>query len=130
MDLTSILVHVHVNVHVHVHVEGVLVEKNRACTLMGHVEPINKNVMIDILRCFMLRDEVPPACDLLLKSVFLSTSRSWIPVADAETLLHMRTFRHVFCRSGMPEKMYRVAILKPRENLQRLFEHPPCVVLR
>ena len=35
-----------------------------------------------------------------------------------------------FCRSGMPEKMYRVAILKTRENLQRLFEHPPYVVLR
>ena len=33
-------------------VEGVLVEENRASSVMGHVEPISKNVMIDILRCY------------------------------------------------------------------------------
>ena len=42
-----------------------------------------------------LYDDVPLACDLFLKSTFFSTSRSWIPVVDAESLLHRRTIRHV-----------------------------------
>ena len=33
--------------------EGVLVEENRASSVMSHVERISKNVMIDILRCFL-----------------------------------------------------------------------------
>ena len=46
-------------------VEGVLVEKNRASSVMGHVEPISKNVMVDVLRCFLQGNDMPPACDLL-----------------------------------------------------------------
>ena len=75
--------------------EGVLVEENRASSVMGHVEPISKNVMIDILRCFLWRDDLPPACNLLLKGIFLSASGSFIPVVDAETLLHRRTIRQI-----------------------------------
>ena len=33
--------------------EGVLVEENRASSVMSHVEPTCKNVMIDVLRCFL-----------------------------------------------------------------------------
>ena len=47
-------------------VEGVLVEENRASSVMGHVEPTSKKVMINILSCFLLRDDVPPACNLHL----------------------------------------------------------------
>ena len=36
-----------------VRVEGVLVEENRTSSVVGHVEPNCKNVMIDILRCVM-----------------------------------------------------------------------------
>ena len=32
---------------------GVLVGENRLSSVMSHVEPICKNVMIDILRCFL-----------------------------------------------------------------------------
>ena len=81
---------------VNIGVEGVLVVENRASSVMSHVEPIFKNVMIDILRCFLWRDDMSFACDLFLKSIFLPTSRSWIPVVDAESLLHRRTIRHIF----------------------------------
>ena len=50
--------------------EGVLIEENRAACIMGHVEPTSKNVMIDILGCFLQSDDVPPACDLLLEGIF------------------------------------------------------------
>ena len=30
-----------------------LVEENRASSVMGHVEPTSKNVMMDVLRCFL-----------------------------------------------------------------------------
>ena len=33
--------------------ECVLVVENRASSVMGHVEPICKDVMIDILSCFL-----------------------------------------------------------------------------
>ena len=45
MDLTSI--------------EGVLIEENRAACVVGHVEPICKNVMIYILRCLLQGFDVP-----------------------------------------------------------------------
>ena len=55
-------------------VEGVLVEENRASSVMGHVEPYSKNVMVDILRCFLQSDDVPPTCDLLFDGIFFSAS--------------------------------------------------------
>ena len=56
-------------------VEGVLVEENRASSVMGHVEPTSKNVMVDILRCFLQSDDVPHACDLLLEGALDSSCR-------------------------------------------------------
>ena len=76
-------------------IEGVLVEKHSASSVVGNVEPICQNIMIDILKCFLQCDDVPLACDLFLKSTFFSTSWSWIPFVDAESLLHRRTIRHV-----------------------------------
>ena len=55
-------------------VEGVLVEENRASSVMGHVEPTSKNVMVDILRCLLQGNDVPPACNLLLEGIFFSAS--------------------------------------------------------
>ena len=80
---------------VNIGVEGVLVVENRASSVMSHVEPICKNVMIDILNRVLQGDDVPLACDLFLKSIFLPTQGSWIPVVDAESLLHRRTIRHI-----------------------------------
>ena len=69
-------------------VVGVLVEENRASSVIGHVEPTSENVMVDILRCFLQSDDVPPACDLLFESIFFSASGTWIPVVDTQTFLH------------------------------------------
>ena len=76
-------------------VESVLVEEHRAF-VVGHMEPICQNIMVDILNCFLQCDDVPFTCDMLLKGIFFSASGSWIPVVDAETLLHRRTIRHIF----------------------------------
>ena len=77
--------------HVDIGVEGVLVEENRASSVMGHVEPTSKNIMVDILRCFLQGDDVPPACNLLFEGIFFSTSGPWVPFVDTQTLLHGRT---------------------------------------
>ena len=69
-------------------VEGVLVEENRASSVMGHVEPTSKNVVVDILRCFLQSDDVQPTCDLLFEGIFFSASAPRVPVVDAESLLH------------------------------------------
>ena len=41
-------------------------------TQLYYVEPTRKNVMIDLLTCLVQGNDVPPACNLLLKSIFLS----------------------------------------------------------
>ena len=69
-------------------VVGVLVEENRATCVMGHVEPTYKNVMIDILRCLLQGNDMPPACNLLFEGIFFSASGPRVPVVEAEPLLH------------------------------------------
>ena len=73
---------------VDVGVECVLVEENRATCVMGHVEPTSKNVMVDILRCYLQGNDVPPACSLLFEGIFFSTSGPWVPVVRCQPLLH------------------------------------------
>ena len=63
-------------------------ELSESSSVTSNVETICKNVMIDILRCFLQRDDMPLACDLFLKGIFLPTSKSWIPVVDTQPLLH------------------------------------------
>ena len=75
-------------------VEGVLVDENRASTEVGRVEPICQNIMVNTFNCSLQCDDVPLACDLLFENIFLSTSRSWILVVDAESFLHRRTTGH------------------------------------
>ena len=81
---------------VNIGVGGVLVEENRAPSEMGHVEPTSKNVVVDILRCFLQSDDVPHACDLLLEGIFFSASGSRVPIVDTQTLLHRRTIGYTF----------------------------------
>ena len=78
-----------------IRVEGVFVEEHRASSVVGHVEPVREKLVVNIVNRLLQCDDVPLACELLLKSTFFSTSRSWIPVADAESFLHRRTIRHV-----------------------------------
>ena len=49
---------------VNIGAEGVLVEQHRASTEIGHVEPICKNVMIDILdaSCRVMTCHLPAFC--------------------------------------------------------------------
>ena len=65
--------------------ESVLVEKHRATC---HVEPVRETLVVDILNCSLQRDAVSFPRNLLLNSASSSTSRSWIPVVDAESFLY------------------------------------------
>ena len=69
-----------------VRVESVLVEENCAACIVGHVKPFMKNIMLNILRCFLQGNNMPLLRNLLLKSVILSASGPRIPVVDAESL--------------------------------------------
>ena len=71
---------------VHIGVEGVLVEENRATCVMGYLELTSKNVMIDILRCILQGNDVPPAFDLLFEGIFFSASGPRVPVVDTQPL--------------------------------------------
>ena len=77
-------------------VEGVLVEENRASSVMGHVEPTSNNVVVDILRCFLQSDDVQPTCDLLFEGIFFSASGPRVSVVDTQTFLHRRTSGYTF----------------------------------
>ena len=59
-----------------VRVEGVLVEENRTACKVGHVEPTSTAVMVDIFRCLLQGNDMPPSCNLLFGSncIFLSMS--------------------------------------------------------
>ena len=63
--------------------ESVLVEENCTTSVMGHVEPTCKNVMIDIFGRLLQVSDMPPAYNLLFEGIFFSAS-----VVDAESLLH------------------------------------------
>ena len=74
--------------------ESVLVEENRASSVVGHVEPVREKLVVNILNCFLQRDDVPFLGNLLLDGSFPSTSGSWIPVVDAESFLCSREVGH------------------------------------
>ena len=69
-------------------IEGVLIEENRSACIMGHVEPTCKHVMIDIFRCLLQGNDMPPPCNLFFEGVFFSVWGPRIPVVDAESFLH------------------------------------------
>ena len=71
-----------------VRVEGVLVEENRTACIMGHVEGIRENVMIDIFGRLLQGNDMPLHRNLLFEGIFFSTSEPRVPVVDAESLLH------------------------------------------
>ena len=64
--------------------ESVLIEKYCTSSTMGHVEPIREKLVVNILSRLLQGIDVPCPSDLLLDSALFSTSRSWIPVVDAE----------------------------------------------
>ena len=52
------------------------------------MEPVREKLVVNILNCFLQRDDVPFPRNLLLNSAFYSTSRSRIPVVDAVSFLY------------------------------------------
>ena len=66
--------------------ETVLIEEHCASSVVGLVEPVREKLVVNILNRFLQCDDMPLACNLLLKSAISSTSGSWIPVVDAESL--------------------------------------------
>ena len=71
-----------------VRVESVLIEENRAARIVGHVKSFLKNIVINIVRCFLRGNILSFHRNLFLKCVFPSTSGRRVPVVDAEPLLH------------------------------------------
>ena len=63
-------------------IEGVLIEENRAACMVGHMEPFLKNVMIDIVRCFLQGINLLFPRNLLLQCVFPPTSGPRVVMAD------------------------------------------------
>ena len=67
--------------HIDVGVEGVLVEENRATCIMGHVEHVTD------ASCKEMTCHLPAIC-FSEASSFPRGCVPWVPVVDAEPLLH------------------------------------------
>ena len=72
--------------------EGVLVEENRATSVMGHVEAIREKLVVNGL---LQGNDMTPSCNPPPEGTFFSPTGSWVPVVDAESPLHNRTGRKV-----------------------------------
>ena len=57
-----------------VKVECVLVEENRAARIVGHMKSFTKNIVINIVRCFLQGNNKSFPSNLFLKCVFPPTS--------------------------------------------------------
>ena len=68
--------------------EGVFLEKHRASSVVCNMEPVREKLVVNMLNCFLQRDDVPFPRNLLLDGSFRSTSSSWIPIVDAESFLY------------------------------------------
>ena len=53
-----------------IRIEGVLVEENRTARKVGHVKSFLKNIVFDIIRCFLQGDKMTFLHNLFLKCVF------------------------------------------------------------
>ena len=68
--------------------KGILDEQHRASSVVSYVEPVREELVVNILNRLLQGDDVPFPCNLFLDSALFSTSRSWIPFVDAQTLLN------------------------------------------
>ena len=60
--------------NIDVRVECVLVEENRAACEVGHMKPFMKDVVFNIIRCFLQGNDVSFHRNLVLDIIFFSTS--------------------------------------------------------
>ena len=68
--------------------EGILVEENSASPAVSHVEPVREELVVNVFNRFLQCDDMPLACNWFFNSALSSTSRSWIPVVDAQPFLY------------------------------------------
>ena len=71
-----------------VRVEGVLVEENRAARMVGHVKSLLKNIVNNIVRCFLQGKNMPFSPQFVSQMRLSFHVGGQIPVVDAEPLLH------------------------------------------
>ena len=67
-----------------------LKRKNRTAREMGHMKAFMKDSVVDVVRSFLLGDEVPLSCNLFFDSIFCVSSRSKIPVVNTKPPLQKR----------------------------------------
>ena len=77
-----------------VRMEGVLVEKNSASGVMGHVKK-TRQVIVLVLDCLLQGDDVPFPRDVVFDGAFFASSRSRVPVQNAEACLLKQTDGHI-----------------------------------
>ena len=56
--------------------EGVLVEQNRASSVVDHVVTAREELVVNVFNRLLQRDDMPFSCNLFLNSALSSTSRS------------------------------------------------------
>ena len=68
--------------------ESVLMEEHHASSVVGHVEPVREELVVNVFNRLLQGDDMPFSCNLFLDSAFVSSMGSWIPVVDAQPFLY------------------------------------------
>ena len=71
----------------YVRMEGVLVEKNSASGVMGHVKKSLQVIVLKVLNCLLQSNDVPFLRDVLFDGAFFASSSSRVPAQNAEACL-------------------------------------------
>ena len=56
--------------------------------VMGHVEAIREELVVNIFGRLLQGDDMPPSCNSSFEGILFSPTGPWVPVVDAEPLLH------------------------------------------
>ena len=70
-----------------VRVEGVVVEKNCASGVMSHMKMTRQVFVLEVLNCLLQSNDVPFPRNVFPDGAFFASSRSRIPVQNAEACL-------------------------------------------
>ena len=78
-----------------VRMEGVLVEKNNASGVMSHIKMTRHAFVLKVLNCLLQSNDVPFLRDVLFDGAFFASSRSSVPVQNAEACLLKQMVGHI-----------------------------------
>ena len=82
-----------------VRMEGVLVEKNSASGVMSHMKMTRQIIVLEVLNCLLQGNDVPFPRDVFFDGAFFASSRSRVPVQNAEACLLKQLVWHVVVRA-------------------------------